>query len=318
MRIDVHVHVSATVPGHGSMSGRLLNSVPFRFMRWKLGIKGREGPQVDDQIAAALFAQLDATPELDAAVVLAFDAVHRPDGALDRDRTHLYVENDYVFELAKRHPKVIPAASIHPYRKDAVAELTRCVAAGAKLLKWLPIVQDFNPSDPKCVPFYEALAHHKLPLLCHTGVEHALPNHDPTTADPMLLRPALERGVTVIMAHCGSRLWPWETNYTENFIRLANEFEHCYGDTSALNVPGRWYALTRALVDPVARTKLVHGSDWPILPIGSPWMLGWGGAREMMAERDWLRRDVRIKQRIPGLDDAYWSRAARVLGIEAR
>ena len=42
------------------------------------------------------------------------------------------------------------------------------MAAGAVLLKWLPIVQNFNPADERCFPFYEALAHHKLPLLSHT------------------------------------------------------------------------------------------------------------------------------------------------------
>ena len=61
--------------------------------------------------------------------------------------------------------KMLFGASVHPYRKDAVAELERCVAAGAVLLKWLPITQGFNPADPRCFPFYEALAHHKLPLL---------------------------------------------------------------------------------------------------------------------------------------------------------
>ena len=314
MRIDVHVHVCAIAADHGAMSLRLYDSIPFRFMRWRLGVNGRD-PHVDETLARTLTAQLDATPELDAAVVLAFDAVHRPDGTIDRERTHLYVKNDYVAGLARTHPKVLFGASVHPYRKDAVAELGRCVAMGAKLLKWLPIVQDFNPTDPRCVPFYEALAHHKLPLLCHTGAENALPNLDATTADPMLLRPALERGVTVIMAHCGSRLKPWEVDFVDNFIRLANEFEHCYGDTSALNMPGRWYALQRVLRDPVAKEKLVHGSDWPILPVPPPWTVGWGRAAGLMREKKWIRRDVLIKRRIAGLDDAYWGRAARVLGM---
>src|SRR6185312_14728454 len=105
--------------------------------------------------------------------------------------THLYVSNDYVIELAKRHRKVLFGASVHPYRKDAVAEIERCVADGAVLLKWLPIVQDFDPSDERCFPVYEALAHYKLPLLCHTGGERSLPNLNPHVADPLLLTPAL-------------------------------------------------------------------------------------------------------------------------------
>ena len=283
-------------------------------MRWRLGIRDGDA-HVDETLERKLVELLDATPELDAAMILAFDAVHRRDGSIDLARTHLYVKNDYIFDLAKKHPKILAAASIHPYRRDAVAELERCVALGTRMIKWLPIVQDFNPSDPKCIPFYEALAHHGITLLSHTGAENALPNLDKTTADPMLLRPALERGVKVIMAHCGSRLYPWEVNHTENFIRLANEFEHCYGDTSALNVPGRWYALTRCLKDPVARTKLVHGSDWPILPIPPAKTIGWRASRDAMREMNWIRRDVLIKQQIAGLEDDYWTRGAKVLGL---
>src|SRR5438874_13119055 len=111
---------------------------------------------------------------------------------MNLEKTHLYVTNDYVIELAKRHRKMLFGASVHPYRKDAIAELERCVKAGAVLLKWLPIVQNFDPSDARCIPFYEALAHYKLPLLSHTGGEKSLPNLNTAVADPRLLEPALK------------------------------------------------------------------------------------------------------------------------------
>lgn len=40
MIVDCHVHVSACTPGHGSMSVALQNSLAFRFMRWRLKVKG--------------------------------------------------------------------------------------------------------------------------------------------------------------------------------------------------------------------------------------------------------------------------------------
>src|SRR4051794_32022240 len=205
MVIDCHVHIAACVPGHGMMSQRLLKSIPFAFMQWKFGLHGASAA-TEVALEQYLVRMLDETAELDAVALLAFDAVHDRDGRPDWNNTHLYVTNDYSMELARRHRKILFAASVHPFRKDAVAEIERCVAGGAVLMKWLPIVQNFNPADPICVRYYEALAHHRLPLLCHTGSEHALPNLDKSTADPMLLRPALERGVTVIMAHCGTRL----------------------------------------------------------------------------------------------------------------
>jgi predicted TIM-barrel fold metal-dependent hydrolase len=311
MRIDCHVHVCADTPDHGRVSPRLRRSINFLFMRWHLSLPWDNGEVIERAVEAKLVETLRQTEGLDAVVALAFDAVHDADGVLDEARTHLHVTNDYVAELAKRYAGVLFGASVHPYRKDALAELERCVARGAVLLKWLPITQAMNPADERCLPFYDALAHHKLPLLCHTGGENALPNLDKSTADPMLLVPALKRGVTVIAAHCGTRAAPWETDYLPAFLRLAREYEHFYGDTSALNLPTRSYAFEPILNDPVVRSKLIHGSDWPILAI-PPRRLGRAGRREMWAEKNWMRRDVLIKQRL-GFDEEYWQRAARVL-----
>jgi predicted TIM-barrel fold metal-dependent hydrolase len=314
MRIDCHVHTCAFTPAHGKMSAYLLKTLPFRFMRWRLGMKGADA-KTEQQVERLLFRLLDETPQIDAAVVLGFDAVHDGDGRFDDARTHLYVTNDYAADLAKRHGKILFGASVHPYRKDAVAEVERCVAAGAVLLKWLPIVQDFNPADARCFPVYEALAHYKLPLLCHTGGEKSLPNLNTHVADPMLLVPALERGVTVIAAHCGTRSASGETDFVANFMRLAHDYEHCYGDTAALNLPTRDYAYERVMGDAVVRSKLVHGSDWPILPVPPVMELGIGRTMSLMFDKNWLRRDCRIKEAL-GFEEAYWHRAGKVLRVE--
>lgn len=311
MILDIHVHVSALAPGHGCMSDRLLKTVPFRFMRWRLGVEGNDAA-TERAIGVRLAETVDGTPELDAAVILAFDAVYDADGRMDEASTHLYVTNDYALEVVAGNPKMRFGASVHPYRADAVAEVERCVKAGAVLMKWLPIVQGMNPADDRCIPFYEALAHHRLPLLCHTGGEKTLPNLDYSLADPLLLVPALERGVTVIMAHCGTRSAPGEVDFLPQFMRLAREYEHCYGDTAALCLPTRSYAFEHILKDPLVRAKILHGSDWPVISIPPAMELGVLPALGLMRERNWMRRDVLTKRRL-GFDDAYWGRAAKVL-----
>jgi len=168
MVIDCHVHLCAFDREHGWTSDYLLRTLPFRFMRWRLGLKGTDR-QTERDLESTLLRLIDETPKLDAVVVLAFDAVHDEQGRLDEANTHLYVKNDYVVDLAKQHNKLLFGASVHPYRKDAADEVARCVRMGAVLLKWLPIVQSFDPSDERCMPIYEALAHHELPLLCHTS-----------------------------------------------------------------------------------------------------------------------------------------------------
>jgi predicted TIM-barrel fold metal-dependent hydrolase len=313
MILDCHVHVSAFDPSHGSMSNKMLDSLPFKFMRWHFGLKGSD-QETERQIENLMVSSIDGAKELDGAVVLAFDAVYDLDGNIDLPNTHLYVTNDYVIELASSHPKILFAASVHPYRKDAVAELERCAAAGAVMVKWLPITQRFNPADARCIPFYEALAHLNIPLLSHTGWEHALPSLDRAVADPMLLQEPLRRGVTVIAAHCGTRMFPWEIDYVPNWSRMAREFEHFYGDTAALNVPSRWYAYDTILNDPALHKKLVHGSDWPIISIPPPVRLGSKITLELMLESNWMRRDVLIKQKL-GFDGDFWHRAATLLRI---
>jgi predicted TIM-barrel fold metal-dependent hydrolase len=318
MLIDCHVHVSALLPQHGLMSSQILKSFPFRFMQSRLGIHHIEGQDdvTERALTAKLFTLLDETTELDAAVVLAFDGVFTPQGEYDAARTHLYVKNDFVIELAKRHSKVLFGASVHPYRKDAVAELERCIAAGAVLLKWLPLTQDINPADPRCIPFYECLAHHKLPLLSHTGGEKTLPNINPDVASPALLTEALRRGVTVIAAHCGTRSALFETDYVELFARMAKEHEHLWGDTSALNLPTRSAAYNTILSDPAVMAKVIHGSDWPVIPV-PPLRLGIGAVNELFHEPNWLRRDIQIKRKLE-FGREYWERGAKVLRLAER
>jgi len=317
MKIDCHVHICADTPEHGSVSRYLRRTVAFRFMRWRLKLPAEDGAVLEHALEARLSETIRATEGLDAVAVLAFDAVYDRDGRRDEARTHLYVKNDYVAEVCSRHPEMLFAASIHPYRKDAVAELERCVKMGAVLLKWLPVVQDFDMSDPLCLPFYEALAHHRLPLLCHTGGEQSLPTLNRRVADPRLLLPALQRGVTVIAAHCGTRSSWFEKGYLKDFCRMCREHENLYGDTAALNLPTRSYAFDTILTDPEVRRKLVHGSDWPIISIPT-WKMGFGKAvRLFLKDDNWMRRDV-ITKRALGLGDDYFERAGSLLRLPQR
>ena len=295
------------------MSRTLLDSLPFRFMRWKFGLVG-EDANTERTLEELLARTVAGATPVNAAVVLAFDAVHDATGRRDAARTHFEVGNDYVRDVTRQYPGLLYGASIHPYRRDAVAELERVARDGAVLVKWLPITQDIDPSDSRCFPFYEALAHLKMPLLSHTGWERTLPTANDRVADPALLRPALERGVTVIMAHCGTRSFFGESCHVDSFMRMAREWERCYGDTSALNLPTRAYGWGRLLEDDVVREKLVHGSDWPILPLPPLRHTGIASALSLLREPNWMKRDALVKQRL-GLEGEYWTRAGRLLRI---
>ncbi len=313
MIVDCHVHILAMTAGHGKVSSYLRKRPNVFLARFKFGLPffGTD-EQLERAFENRLARSINQTPELDAVVGLAFDAVYTEDGQFDDANTHLYVTNDYAAALARKHPKILFGASIHPYRKDAVAELERCVAAGAVLVKWLPLVQGFSPASDKCRPFYEAMAHYRIPLLSHTGGELSLPQCAPQYASPAHLELALRCGVTVIAAHCGTRSQPFGDCHLDTFIRMAKEHEHFYGDTSALCLPTRSYAIPRLMRDKLTMQKLVHGSDWPVVSI-PPLLMGAPEAfRLVITQRNWMRRDVLAKRAL-GFDDEFFHRAGTLL-----
>jgi predicted TIM-barrel fold metal-dependent hydrolase len=307
MLIDVHVHVCA-LAGGGHLSEKRISSVTFRFMRRQLGISGPR-PTWQDQLERVLAQTISGA--LDAAVVLAFDAVYDRDGTRRDDLTDMLVENDYVAALSRHFPQMLFGASVHPYRKDAVAELERCINAGAVLVKWLPLTQQMDPADEQCIPLYEAMAHYNIPLLCHTGGEKTLKVLDKSVRDPRKLALPLQRGVKVIAAHCATRSIWGEHGYLDEFCAMARDHEHLYGDTAAITLPNRSYCLDRILGDDAVRRKLVHGSDWPV--ISAPTLgIGWRNFWAAWREGNWMKRDVMVKRAL-GFDEAYFTRAASIL-----
>src|SRR4051812_39067210 len=104
-------------PVHGCVSTSLRRRFSFVFMRWRLGVSFfADDERLERQVEARLVETVRQTPEIDAAVVLAFDRVYGHDGRPVDARTHLFVTNDYAIELVRKHPKMLFGASIHPYR----------------------------------------------------------------------------------------------------------------------------------------------------------------------------------------------------------
>ena len=72
---------------------------------------------------------------LAAVVILAQEMVYDNHGqALPREGA-FYVPNEYVLNLSRKHPELMPGVSIHSARRDALEELERCLAGGAVLMK---------------------------------------------------------------------------------------------------------------------------------------------------------------------------------------
>jgi predicted TIM-barrel fold metal-dependent hydrolase len=190
--------------------------------------------------------------------------------------TNLYVANRTIAEIAAGNPKILFGASIHPYRPDWQAELDYCLDHKAVLCKWLPSAQCIDPSHPKCIPFYEALAAHNLPLLCHVGPEASIPTWDKSFEkfnNALYLKPALERGVPVIFAHCSLPFEPASLGQDDVFqqflsvMRAAKNNNYgsewqAYADISALCLLRSSYV--PYLLSNIDSSRFLFGSDYPI------------------------------------------------------
>lgn len=225
------------------------------------------------RILKHLLGVINGSKYVNKSVLLAMDQVYDENGTVKPDKTHLFVPNRYLAELAKNNSRVLFGASVHPYRSDWRQELDYCLENGAVLCKWIPSSQMINPAHSKCFPFYQKLADHKLPLLCHCGPEYAIPTSDKTYEEfnnPKYLRTALDQGVIVIIAHCSlPYFWFLDLDYEDDFKEFLKLFEdakknswNLYADLSALCTPLR-SPYFDTIKSHVPAESMLFGSDYP-------------------------------------------------------
>lgn len=302
-KIDCHVHlVGDGTSGSGCWirmdwpHQRMLS----RLMLKEAGVSpGALNRDLDACYLNRLIEQVRAS-DLDAAVLLAQDQPHSYEGRPMPEKAGFYVPNGYLLDVCERHPDIfIPAVSIHPARVDAMEELDRCAARGAKVLKLLPNCLNIDYEDRRFVPFWERVAEAGIILLSHTGGEFTLPVLRAEFADPRRLATPLECGVTVIAAHAAGRSGLWDPDHTQDLIAMFDRFPRLYADNSALCSPNRSRTIARILRQPVLE-RILHGSDFPV-PIGGfgPWHRGhlsWGDWQASRRQRDPLQRDLQLKR----------------------
>lgn len=282
--LDVHLHLAGTGhDGSGCFVGeRLLSKTnPVEFLKYTI-YKEASGVTEDEkcelQWMERLAGLMRSQEQHGKGLLFAFDMFHRDDGTPDKAQSEFYVPNSYALKTAKSYPDLFfPAASVHPYRKDAVAALEEAVAGGAVAVKWLPNAMNINPASEKCDPFYEAMARLQVPLVTHAGEEKAVHAEElQRLGNPLLLRRPLEKGVTVVVAHCASLGQnpdldapgqPLADNF-DLFLRLMRDAQwngRVFGEVSAMTIVNRvGRPLAEVLRDDALAARLVNGSDYPL------------------------------------------------------
>jgi mannonate dehydratase len=210
-------------------------------------------------------------------VLFAFERAFDDQGKPDLANSMFYVPDAYTRDIAKQHAQYFEwAASIHPYRGDALEALAAAKQDGAVAVKWLPSAMNIDPASPRCDRFYGFLSANRIPLIVHAGEERAVTGsekHD--YGNPLRLRRALDAGVRVVIAHCASlgedrdldkgEQGPYVDSFSL-FVRVFEKYEkNCYGDISAMTQRNRAGPnLVRVIESGGWHARLLNGSDYPL------------------------------------------------------
>jgi predicted TIM-barrel fold metal-dependent hydrolase len=282
---DVHVHLvgdgdSKQGPWLPPGSRSLWHPIAY-IRRLTLMNAGCVNPRsVDRSYVDRLLGLVEAFPRGARCLLLAFDYHHDADGHAAPAHSSFHVPDLYAAAVAQRFPHRFEwAASIHPYRPDALEALAAARGWGVRAVKWLPNSMGIDPASPRCDAFYAALARMGMPLLTHAGHEGTVDawGGGQDLGNPLRLRRALDHGVRTIIAHCASfgsgvdldagPNGPRVSNFAL-FGRLMDDARYrrlLHGDISALVQRNRAaVALASLLAREEWHGRLLWGSDYPL------------------------------------------------------
>lgn len=315
MIIDAHVHLIGVNGAKGSfVSKRMSSGVVFYGLSRLLGLRGISRDELDSAYRSRLVEWVHGS-DVGAACLLGLDAIYDNQGKMDQARTHVYVSNDYVLDVAAESDELLPICSVNPMRRDALDELERVVEAGSVAIKWLPNSQDFDPANPDFAPFYEKMVALGVPLLTHTSFEHTIPPVNQLWGKPGRLRLPLEVGVRVIAAHCaGAGTAHFFEEDFGDWHDMLSEFSNLYGDISAMASISRFQYLSKVLASDLARSRVIYGSDFPvpISPVVFAPKLGLKAVRDLNALDNPLQKNLET-MRVMGVDEPILHRVENVL-----
>lgn len=220
--------------------------------------------QGDEAVLDKIAQRIRESEYVQDAVILAMDSPYDDNGEMNLEAGEVFVPNRFVGEAVKSYPELHFGASVHPARKDAVEELRWSKDNGAVLLKWLPNIQNIDPSDERYRSFYEELVRLNLPLLTHVGAEDSFSKADDRLGDPRLLKLPLECGVRVIAAHVASSGTSEGQDNVERLLEMMPDYLNLVADISTLTQMNRRKYLGAVLNDPRLKGRLMYGTDHPL------------------------------------------------------
>lgn len=320
--LDMHCHVAGIGSGSEAwVSEGLRNSWKFPlYLRIFETSKEELEEHGDNRLFQIISRRIAESKHVKDAILIAMDSPYDESGKARPELGELFVPNRFVAEGVRPFPELHYGASVHPAREDALDELEWSKEHGAVLVKWLPNIQNIDPSNEQYVPYYRKLVELDLPLLTHVGAEDSFSKANDSLGDPLLLRLPLECGVRIVAAHVASS---GTTEGQENFDRLLElmpEFPNLVADISTLTQVNRKKYLPRVLSDPRLKGRLMYGTDHPLTntPLVTPLQFPLNLTLKQLwtlwrIENPW-DRDVRLKAAL-GVSPEIFTMARDYFGL---
>ncbi|MCC7182444.1 MAG: amidohydrolase [Rhodocyclaceae bacterium] len=198
-----------------------------------------------------MVAQMDAG-NVASIVVSGYDA---------RRSTGLFVENDWVGDLAHRLPgRIVCGVGVDPLNDimSTLDEIERCAERyDARLVRLFPYAAALRPDDRRFYPIYAKCCEHDLAVWTQVGHTAGLMPSEP--GRPIHLdRVALDfPALRIIGGHIG---WPWESE----MIAMALKHPNVYVSTCA-HAPDHWPSEFLKFMKTRGRRKVLFGSNWPYI-----------------------------------------------------
>ena len=173
--------------------------------------------------------------------------------------------NDSILALARANPDLVPVVTVHPYDgAEALAELERVAALGARVLKIHPHTQGFDAADPRVLVLVRRGG--ELGLIVLMDNAGILPGDSEKLFNLALAAPETR----FIFAHAGGlnfRFW--------NILKLVRTAENLFADNIWFDISG---PSTLAADSPIEAEfvwtlrnigvdRILLGSDYPQLPL---------------------------------------------------
>ncbi len=211
--------------------------------------------------------------------LMAFDYNYSDEGVLRKKHSTFHVPNDYMMKIVRQYPDCFfPIISVHPYRKDAIAELEKYAALGVTFIKWLPNSMNINPDSKnkakELEAYYTTMKKYGMTLITHTGDEKATEGEEAQRfGNPLYLKKPLDMGVTVVMAHVASlgqcEYEPCDENkeYLQSALDMLQDSTYrtlLFADISAITQANRLHSIDAIIKSSSIHSQLINGSDYPL------------------------------------------------------